>query len=357
MTTQTSQAVTYEVTREESFDDVRDDLAAIHSATRSRTSTAERFNWLYRDNPDGEAVIWSLRKGDTGEMVGFTACLPRRMIVDGKPRRAWIGSDFSVLPKYRTLGLASKLRRAAKDCIDTGEVDFLYAHPNDRMATIHQRVGHQQIGLMQRYAKPFTVKPILDEKLKSPLATRAGQLLIDPLLNLLDARHQFRRTHEVNELPEARFDASFDELFNRHSPDSGVIGVRDAAYLNWRYGQNPVYQSHLLTAHAKGELAGYLVFTVADETAYIKDVFPNDNACVVTDLLAELARSGKRQGLRSASYTLFEQHPSLPVLRSLGYRSRLEQSQMFAHAATESAWRPTILDKTQWSITVGDRDV
>lgn len=347
----------YEVVREQGLDGIRDDLVAVMNATRRRAVNGDRFDWLYNANPDGPAVIWSLRKCGTGEMVGFTSCLPRRMLVNGEMRRAWIGSDFSVLPRYRTLGLAVKLRRAAKDAIDAGEADFLYAHPNDRMAVIHQRAGHSFVGLMQRYARVLRTGPLLEERVKLRMFGKLGGAVLDPFLRIADPERRFRRRYRIERTDKAAFDARFDRLFDVATPRRAIIGVRDALYLNWRYGRNPLTESRLVTALDGDRLAGYLVFNLEDDTLVIKDVFPATDAVLVRDLLAEVTRWGRELRVRSASFTVFQPHPILPTLRQLGYRPRPEQSQMFAYASPEAADRQGFDQAEHWQITVGDRDV
>ncbi|RPI83368.1 MAG: hypothetical protein EHM42_08485, partial [Planctomycetaceae bacterium] len=112
--------------------------------TRTYDISLDRLRWMYLANPDGPAVLWTVRQ--EGELQGFTACLPRRMRVNGQPLRAWIGADFSMDPRQRTLGPAALLRRQARLGIEAGRADFLYAHPNERMALVHRRVGHQALG-------------------------------------------------------------------------------------------------------------------------------------------------------------------------------------------------------------------
>ncbi|MBX3440140.1 MAG: hypothetical protein KF861_21800 [Planctomycetaceae bacterium] len=347
----------YEVAREPALEPVRDDLVALINATRSRTVDGRRFDWLYEENPDGPAVIWSLRKADTGEMVGFTACLPRRMLVEGVERRAWVGADFSMLPHSRTLGPALKLRRAAKEAIDAGEVDFLYSHPNDRMASIHQRVGHQRIGLMQRYARVLRTESLVAERLKSPMLGQIGGAVLDPFLRLADPEKRTQRECCIERHPSCRFDARFDVLFAERAPKNGVFGVRDALYLNWRYGTNPLYESHVITALRDDRLAGYLVFNIESDSLYIRDVFPADDPAVARDLLAEATRWGRELRLRSATFTVFQGNSILPVLEQFGYRPRAEQSQMFAYAGPQLHSSGVLAQADNWQITVGDRDV
>src|SRR5262245_46663786 len=104
----------YEVI-EEDPDRIEPLARAALEATRGEPAHPRRFAWLYRANPDGAAVVWSVRRSETGEFAGFTAGLPRRMFVSGRECLCWNCSDFSIYPRFRALGVAVKLRRAATE--------------------------------------------------------------------------------------------------------------------------------------------------------------------------------------------------------------------------------------------------
>jgi hypothetical protein len=336
----------------------RDECCAVLNATRDRQSDASRFDWLYLQNPDGNAIVWILRDGETGEVAGFTAAIPRRMWVHGAERMCWIGSDFSVLPQYRTLGLAVKLRRAAKIEIDAGRAAFLYAHPNDRMAVIHSRVGHSPVGNMIRLARPLRVGPLVAERVSSRAVGLAAGAILDPAIRWTDSASWSTRKYEFLHLPTAAFDSRFDDLFTREGrqPDA-VIGVRDSTYLNWRYAANPCYRSEVLLALRRGELAGFAVFVREGESMSIKDIFPTRHPGIVGGLLQELRRFGYRSGLQSVSMTLLESNPIVGVLRCQGFRQRAETSQMFAYSPPDRPWAAAVVSPDQWRLTVGDRDL
>ncbi|MBX3441598.1 MAG: hypothetical protein KF774_04265 [Planctomyces sp.] len=337
--------------------DVEADCARLLAATREHDVPPERMPWLYRDNPDGDAVIWLLRDQDSNESVGFTAALPRRMRVLGEERMCWIGSDFSVLPKYRTLGLALKLRRAAKDGIDAGRAEFLYAHPNDRMAVIHSKVGHSPIGQMIRLARPLRIAPHVAEATSSPRLGAVAGAVVDPLLRFVDRTTWRRRRVALSHVAEPVFDARFDGLFERATAGSStILGVRDSRYLSWRYGRNPLQQTEAILAEESGRLVGYALLS-RNESVHIKDVFPTDDAALAQELLAEAIRVGFRTGAQSVSATLLESHPLAATLQGWGFRRRAETSQMFGYCPADRPWAEALFDKSSWRISVGDRDV
>lgn len=343
--------------QQEPLDAARDEAIAVLDATRQHAVDVSRFEWLYRGNPDGEAVLWAIRESNTGEMAGFTVALPRRMLVNGDVRMAWNGADFSILPRFRTLGLALKLRRAAKNGIDAGEADFLYAHPNEKMAVIHAKVGHSPVGKMVRYAKVLKTEAYLKQRVGSGALAAVGAAVADPLLRIAGAESRHRAKYDTRLLETLHFDEQFDQLFQQTAPQNGVVGIRDSQYLNWRYRDNPLDSPQVILAEKSGHLAGYLVFVVQDEVGYLKDLFPMNDPQVARDLLSKATRIGRKLGLSSLSFTLLNSNPLLPALADFGFRERSGSSQMFGYAPPESSLASVVLDAASWWITVGDRDV
>jgi len=342
---------------EDSLEAAQDAVIAVFNQTRKRPSAIDRYDWLYRRNPDGKATLWTIRTGGAAEVVGFTVALPRRMLVDGQSRICWNGADFSILPRYRTLGLAMKLRRLAKEGVDGGRVDFLYAHPNERMAVIHGKVGHQPIGRMLRYAKVLRTAPYLRDRGNSALLARVAGCLLDPVLRFDGRQWRHQQTFEVRAVDRPEFSDRYDHLFADTPCSARVIGVRDGRYLDWRYRENPLYETHSLEAREGNQLRGYLLYRIDGETAMIKDVFPPDDSAVVRDLVAAMIREGRRRGLRNLSVVTLEGNPIDVRFAEFGFRRRPETSEMYAYAPAGCMWRGTVLDKTAWFLTVGDRDV
>lgn len=348
---------TYEVL-EESPQEARAVCLSILNATRRHTNDADRFQWLYEANPHGNAVVWTVRNGASGEPVGFTAALPRKILVGGEERRCWVGSDFSMLPRGRTLGPAVKLRRSAREGVDAGRADFLYAHPNDRMAVIHGRVGHRPVGKMVRLAKPLRLGACIANAIGVPRLESAAGALLDPVRRLTDPLRWMRGPQGVRHEPNPVFDDRFDDLFLRTARNfHGVIGVRDSEYLAWRYSANPLEQTQSLLAEQEGRLEGYLLFAEQEDGACIRDLLPMTSADAARRLLHALVRRGYERGWRSVSMTLLQSNPIVHIATELGFRPRNETSMMYAYCPADRPWSAAVHDASQWLITAGDRDV
>lgn len=342
---------------EEPLASVLDEAIVMLNANRDHAVGRERFDWLYRQNPDGQAILWSIRKEETGEMAGFTVAIPRRIWVDGTTCLCWNCADFSVSAKYRVLGIAVKLRRASREGVDAARVRFLYSHPNARMQTVCEKAGNVPVGTMIRYSKPLRSEPYLKRHLTGTTLPRLVAAAVDPVLRLRSAERRHRFSCRTRVVPGLAFDDRFDDLFERASRGRRIVGVRDARYLNWRYHQNPLYETHGVLAEAEGRLSGYLVFTIQGATADLKDIFALDDDTAQRDLIAAAIRWAREAGLENLSIAVLEGHPAIATLERFGFVQRPDNSQMVAYASPHSDLSLALHRPGEWLISVGDRDV
>jgi len=325
---------------------------------REKEVTAERFEWLYLNNPHGSAKAWFVVDENTGKKVAFTCVLPRMMSVDGKEFLAWNCGDFSVDKRFRTLGVAIKLRRKAKEAVDQGSIPAFYVHPNDRMKTIHESVGHHCIGKMKRYVKLLRVDRQINKILKNEVLRRFSGLIGNALLRFNDLLPQNNdKACKVFCLKNEPFSSEYDELFSQLAPHYRVIGDRSASYLNWRYHQNPLYKTDRFEIRKLGVLKGYILYTVKDDLVIFKDILCVSEKSTQRYLLEKWIAFLRTERIQSISATFMNENPMISLFESLGFRVRPDESSVFAYAKKGSAIRESWLDGKNWYMTVGDRDV
>jgi len=317
-----------------------------------------RYAWMYMNNPDGVATGWLAVDDQTRQAVGFTVALPRRMSLAGERVMAWNCADFSIDRAFRTLGVAAKLRRAAREEVDRGSMSFLYAHPNERMLAVHKRVGHTPIGEMRRYARLVHTKPKLKSLDGVPVLRDAVAGAADGLIHVADCFRLQSSPHRIEHVASEAFGQDFTDLYLRVEPRFGVSGVRDADYLNWRYARNPVYRPKTVAAYSGHQLVGYLVYGQEEQTIHVRDILViNDR--VAGELLSFLIRQFRnQQELGTISAVIAGWNPYATVLKELGFRARQDsRSKVVVHAAPSFKDRSTVLCAAQWYLTVGDRDI
>lgn len=338
------------IVREVDLDTELGSVVELMNANFPDPVSLDRFEWLYLANPAGRGTAWFVVDDRTGRPVGSTVVIPRRVrLPTGQAVCGWLGGDFSILKAYRTMGIAAKLRRAAKDMIDDGAVPFLFAHPNERMLAVHMNVGHQRLGEMRRYAR----------RLRLRTASRFVNRLSGAALGVADALMlPGTGRYEVGWLegaPGDEFTTLFDEAMSGRLARRTTV-VRDAQYLTWRYSHNPLESTEFMTIRVKGRLAGYLVSSASGDTVTLKDwLVPEPHALKV--LFSAYLREMRRRGIASASAITLEDHADLPLLTSLGFRARPGATTAVVYAGREFEEAKSVLTPVQWFMTVGDRDV
>ncbi len=346
------------VIREEAPEGILSELHALLAETRTNTwsTSVDQLRWKYLRNPDGDAVVWTLRTSGSRKLVGFTACIPRRMCVDGRVMTAWNGADFSIAPQYRTLGPAVLLRRQARLEIDAGRADFLYAHPNARMALIHQRAGHQRLGRMIRLARPLVLSQTLESRVGGALMHRVARVLVDPVLKTV-ANQRWGRIDRVARLDPLVFDDRFDELFAGQTHIRRIVGVRDSRYLNWRWVENRTTLPTVVYAHDGGRIVGFLVMTEEHETSAIRDLFPANDFDVVNRLIKAAMKIGLDRGHSSISIRLLEGNPLIPMFRKRWFFPRDQPTDSFVYGREAFRAELALDSPDSWYMLSGDRDI
>jgi hypothetical protein len=328
--------------------DIRADMPAIRETfdvNRSAPAPPERFPWLYYENPDGPARTWFAIDDRTGAVAGAAAVFPRRVALRGGGRVvAWNGADFSINKPYRTVGVAVKLRLAAREAIDRGESPFLYSHPNDRMLPIQLRAGYSAVGRMPRHVK----------LLRAATGLAIADRVSSAVLALAGADCLVRVRSDIALAGAEPLGEEFTELFESVAPRLGTALVRDAAYLDWRFRRSPTQRHQFLVARRGGRLQGYLVFTEDGDMAAVKDWLAATPA-VVDELFASFIRRMRRRGARGLTFTALETHPDLPRLRRLGFVPRRDYATAIAYVAGAGPLRDAVLAGGSWYMSYGDR--
>jgi hypothetical protein len=344
--------------REEPAGQVLEEVLGMLNLTRPRRG--ERpiafLRWKYLENPDGVAVVWTVRTRPEGKLVGFTACIPRRVVVRGTEQLAWVGADFSIHPEFRTLGPAVKLRRQASLQINTGRAAFLFAHPNDKMASIHARCGHIPLGAMIQLARPLQLASKLARRTGGAFLKHIARWGVDPLLRTA-MRLWTPQLSSVQRLPAPVFDQRFDALFATHAQSFPVIGVRDARYLNWRWSPRSGDNPQVLVDLEGGELRGYAVFTTDREDIVIRDLFPGHDTRVMNRLLSALVREAVIGGISELRAYFLEGNPLIALLRNRYFFHRMEPTTTYVYVPPRSALYDDVINHRAWFMSVADRDV
>lgn len=287
-----------------------------------------RFDWMNHGNPAGQAVWFFAFEEKSGDLAGFISIMPRDFFLNGRAIRAGILGDFVVTNNYRVFGPGLQLPKTAiKSSYDLG-FRFIYTIPNSESKKIMERAGFTDIGFVYYLAKPITVSHYLKKKMH-PLLVKYAAPLIESGLRIL-SRETYAWTGGVFQ-EVSTIDQSFDLLWEKVKMiQPGILGDHSSAYLKWRYLKNPQYQFHILTYKEKagGDLLGYVVYTIINETLEVFDIVAVDGNYIIK-LLKKIVGFARQQKYHSIYLTVFKNNVWLKKLKTYRFFDTKYEMKLF----------------------------
>ncbi len=319
---------------------------------------ARRFQWLYRRNPQGDAATWLVLDPKTHDIVGFTSIFARGFAVHGAPVLGGVGLDAFVRPDHRRRGIALQLHLASLADIRAQGVPFRFmcGPPVKANLAALVKAGAEVAGETRHWTLPLTLEGLASTLGRGEQAKRwiAYAEPVERLVQRAVVRvgQELDRHLVVRSVEETG--PSFDRLWAELSPRFKVIGQRDAAFVRWRYLDNPVCKQEVLAVEQDGRLLGWAAIELAPRGALLVDhLLPLDDSGGGRALRAIIGHVIRRGASRitllanvSNPYTrLFQRHGFIPG-RSLSAFQVL--------AATELL--PALKGAEGWYLRSGDLD-
>ena len=290
----------------------------------SQREYIEWLKWKYRANPDGPARIFIVVDPEE-TIVGLRVNLPRLLTSPATGEFiAYHGLDDLIDEKFHRRGLYSKLRRFGHE-----RVPATFGFASDVVIRVARRWGSRPVGPAQRWWFPATLGEGVAGK---PFG------FIAPLVNTLSRFYAFLwlgtcpRTIRMERV--IRFEKDFD------IDTSLVHGVRSAAYLNWRFIDNPMYRYSAYEFLDGDKSIGYCVYAARGSKAEIYDFVADRYKRGCLRLFVEHCRGLGFNHLRFRGFAL--------RLRKYGFIPRRD-SHNNCIASSE-------LPAGTWMLTLGDRD-
>jgi len=337
----------------------------LHNSVFNTSRPLEAWRWKYLLNPatlTGPTCIVLGRS--QGRIVSQYASVARDLLINGKTSPITEVTDNLIDPDFRS---GRQLQRGMFDYFSAKLIEagahFSIGCPND----VAYRVGKRLLQYRDLFEMPWLfhrLGPRLALRSRLPaawgtLADRVGRTASAWSRWSLRARGACR-VREV-EAPDARFDALWRAAAGRFA----VIGVRDRAYLHWRYRERPGTRFYLLSAGDDALLTAWVVVSVATKAdgsraGYIVDFFYRDETAMRKLLLGALHYLAELD----ADYVLSVAAPGSEgerLLRSVGFAARptLGPVRLVYRWWTlqDEVMRAAVLDPSGWHLCMGDLDL
>lgn len=302
------------------------------------------WRWKFQDNPAGQQILLAVT--ETGELVGQYTAVPVRVNLDGKRIIFSQPVDTMVDPHYRR-GLkkpglfASLFQKFIEEYGGHERAAVMYGFPNPEVF----RIGHRLLQYAPYPVVAKLVKPTGDAPHRTPL---------QQMVKLL---HQGRV--EVGQV--GRFDPSVDRLWARCERELHVATIRDARYLNWRYGECPDVEYRLLQARERmtGRVCGLAVLRlgwVGHAVGLLVDwLVPRGEWVTADRLLDRICHEVESAGMKELQAWMPSASPWRQFLLEWGFEP-VESNLIFVartYTPAVSLERITPL----WYCTMGDSDI
>lgn len=253
-----------------------------------------------------------------GEIVGVSLRWVSQIQVGGEVFEQDSAIDQAILPAMQGRGLGGKLVSFTHArAIEYSDMAFGSGSNNPSMAGLFDRVDPTLVEYpVTVWTRPFGLRSFVGRH-------RVGG--IAHLLRSLASRLRRRGGSSaplpgVEIEPLERFDERVDGLWAAVSPSFQVSLVRDAARLNWRYGDPRAGRSVVFGATEAGRLVGYVVAKRSGSWAQILDLVCDPARPELgSRLLDRACESMRADGARGLDCWLSSGDPLEPALSGAGF--------------------------------------
>lgn len=308
-----------------------------------------RLDWFYLGNPAGAGHMNMLYSG--GESIGFLGVGPRRFSLGGADVPAGMLVDFVVRPDHRTAVPALLLQRTSRQRA-TESMQFVYGLPDTKAVMVFKRLGADVKFDLPTFARVVRAKGYLARHLPVPLAALGGAMFDAGDRMLITAR---LLGCGLNGAWINQFDDRFDRLWAQCAKEDTCIGVRDRAFLEWRFGRQPDKQYRIFTVTRRGsrDLLAYFVCEVFDNVLNVKDCLTAGTQREVTQALLLLRLAAHRLPVNVIHLQIATRSTFVDALRAALFQQRSQRPffAMMQPSVREQASRAA------WYVTQADEDI
>ena len=324
-------------------------------ANEPRKSDPAFWKWHYLENPYtslNDIPLWIVKDG--GRVVGQAATILVQLKVQEETRQAiWI-LDFILFPEYRGQKLGKRLLLLARQTYPT----MFALGFNEQSGNVLRSLDWVPMGAVHRYQRVLYPGQALAElSTVAPLRELANLAYAPFRSGLTQASANTR--YAVREV--TNFDAPFDDLWRRVSPQWPCAVIRSSRFLKWQFMQQPGKKFDVLGLYEEEQLSGYIVlfFRKAEHggpsKAAISDICYD--ASHAEEVIDELLKAALRLAIerRAGSLVTDVLDPKVEArLLQLGFWRIKTSPEFMVYSPTR---RELMYDPGNWFLSRADSDV
>lgn len=249
------------------------------------SDSALRAEWLFDRNPAGRALVMVARTPE-GAIAGTRSLLPWRVLVDDREVRVGQYARTWTEPEHRTRGVSIAIgRELNRRSRDLG-YPLVFLFPSVRSIPGHRAVGNRLVNALERRQALGSARFFL---------AGAPGFLDAPVGWLRRARSRHARGG-ARWVMDSNPSATAATLWERMRQGRGVVGIRDASFVAWRYSSGSGREYVGWRSPASGEARLLAFVHHAGTRARILEVRgsadPEETAGAMARLVEQLVAAG-----------------------------------------------------------------
>ena len=333
----------------------------------------QRWRWQFLDTPAAKIVqMLSWVAEHEGAIVGFLGAFPTRIKMLDQEFVIYHDCDLIVAPIVQRQGVAKRLVQRYGECVSPLLSCLGYNTANGR---IRQHLGYHPVSIIPQALRPLQITGITRYLLAKDQIPRviayppvswaisASAVVLGTTVSLLNRIFFPPPVSAVRVEPIQYAGEEFDHLWETLRQQFPIAIVRDQAFVQWRFIDDPVFINTVLVARNPDRtLIGYLAARVSQtgkmRTGRILDVFAPFE-------VPDVARALIRSALELFSHEradIVSCVGLLPALRRhiipyfyLTLRQFNQPALLLWKGNPELA--PVVYDAVQWHVTQADSDI
>lgn len=321
----------------------------------------EWWQWLYGRNPAGQVIIWLAE--DKGAIVGHRPYLPVKVKFGHQTALAGQAIDTAVHPDYHRRGIFTRLTKESLIEATNREWAFIYNFPNQLSYLGYIKAGWVDAYNPVRLVKILNLRNIMKLFLPNEFISQALAQMSDRLISTLPSTHLKYCSHDSIITHDSRFDDAYDQFWCEISPYFQIAIVRDCAYLNWRYVENPLFYYDIFSLRKANKILGFAVLrcSTSQQKLHVGNIMeflflPNymSQAQILLSYITDFFRNKQVDlitlwpVLRRSYIHIFRHH--------VFFKSPLSKERMTIHLLSTNFPLSILRDRVQWLLSLGDTD-
>lgn len=323
-------------------------------------SHKEYLKHWYFGNPIGSPIVKFAIDEDNGVMAGQYVISPREYKVFDERINCVLSLDTLTRESYRGQGIFTKLAKSAFDSAAKAGYKFCYGAPNPNSHPgFIKKLGFSDLFEMPLYVRPLKISQILKERGKKVL----GTLMVPFNLFFMPKRIVDANIVEINDSNYQIMNVFWEKVVNKY----GIIGIRDAKYIKYRYLNVPTREYHPYVYLVNNEPVAFIVsrvrYVAKMKTGMIADfLFVDGFEKQAKKLVRFMNRKIKELGAGLAGCIMMTHSSETKVLKRARYikcpdKLLPQPTPLIIRIFDKNLEEKGILDTKNWFFTTGDYDV